>query len=243
MPPTEHTTVEAQQSSTPVKKIQPISEISVDDLGDKELKELNLYTRCVERKQLFVPNSGTADSAPGAAFFILNPVPRKSAHVWLPHFYAGDNPKYDETSAVIGRVRRNGLWSSFNIELGEGVAQEVENKNVRKRIKTRKRVAWIRRKLHMKEKIYENGPGEEKEVTGRVIKMKLQRGGWGKSKGGWRVLRFELEGVEYYWRGTRERAKGLGKTKGLGHGLKVSFDHHFADFLSRKMALIRDHSW
>jgi hypothetical protein len=215
-----------EPSSTATEENQAVSEAPTEVKEDPLSKEFKLYTRCVECKQFFVPQSTatTTDPSTLASYFVHNPIPRKHAAVWRPHLYAGDNPKYDTSSTVIGRARRNWAWSSFAMELGEGVAQEVANKKVRIETKKRKRVAWWRRLFRMKEKVYAEGPGQEMEITGRIVRFTMERGAWGKGKGGWRDLSWEFEGVRYCWRGTRERGtgKGPGKVKGIGHGIKVS---------------------
>lgn len=82
----------------------------------------------------------------------------------------------------------------------------------------------------MKEKVYEEGPGEEGEVRGRVVKIEMARGGWGKGAGGWRVLSWRFSGdqnggaeEDYKWVGSRGENKGRwwGRMKGLSPGLKV----------------------
>lgn len=152
------------------KKIPVMPGTNIQDNGSKrenavdelrpESKELKLYSRCLERKTLFVPQSQSTNDTTTtaensliqtpASYFLLNPRGNKHASEWRPHLYLGDNPKYpqyssssvggsqvDGISRVYGRARRRWLWSSFSIEIGEGVEMEVANKKVR--IETKKR--------------------------------------------------------------------------------------------------------
>src|SRR4051812_36166967 len=107
---------------------------------------LNLYRRLAfGRKHLF----GHDDPDQAAQYFIVNPVPQKHAGTWRPIFYRGDNPKYADlggsSSTPIARALRSSMWNSFQIQLGDGVREVLENKAREKKRKAHKRKQKMRR--------------------------------------------------------------------------------------------------
>lgn len=177
-------------------------------------KKLRIYRRIAfGRKHLFAPS----DSDP-AEYFILNPIPHKHASTWTPVFYRGDNPKYDTNSKKIARAWRTALWSSFNIELGDGVHEVLENK---RRVRAKK---WYERKRKFRKFFWmkptpPKKPLEETEpVEGFVVVMKMHRSGFLR-----RTLKWKLGEQEFKWTGTRQFLPDWAcRWKGISHDMKVS---------------------
>ncbi|KAF7554372.1 hypothetical protein G7Z17_g2974 [Cylindrodendrum hubeiense] len=176
-------------------------------------KSLQLYKRLAfGRKHLFTPSSSE-----DAQYFVINPVPHKHANTWTPVFYRGENPKYTPTSKAIARIRRTGMWNSFRIELGDGVDEVLENKRRVKERKSYERKQRTRKRFRMKEKPPKKELEDEKDVTGLVMTLKMKRVSFLK-----RTLKWELEGQEYQWKGTRAfLPSGVRGWKGISHDLKL----------------------
>ncbi|KAH6973091.1 hypothetical protein BKA56DRAFT_635041 [Ilyonectria sp. MPI-CAGE-AT-0026] len=175
-------------------------------------KSLQLYRRIAfGRKHLFTPSSSEE-----AQYFLQNPVPHKHANTWKPVFYRGDNPKYTPTSKAIARIRRTGMWNSFQIELGDGIEEVLENKRRVKERKSYERKQRTRKRFRMKEKPPKKELEDEKDVNGFVMVLSVRRVGFLK-----RTLKWELGGKEYRWKGTRTfLPSGVRRWKGISHDLK-----------------------
>lgn len=174
---------------------------------------LHLYHRiCPGRKHLFA----TSSTAP-ASYFITNPVPHKHSSTWKPVFHRGDNPKYCPDTIAVARAWRKSMWNSFRFEVGDGIAEVLENKRRVKARKEHETKQKLRKCFCMGEKEPKEELQEESEVRGLVAPMKMSRG---KFMG--RTLRWELGGREYVWKGTtmflRESVK---KFKGVSLDFKV----------------------
>lgn len=176
-------------------------------------KSLQLYRRIAfGRKHLFAPSSSEE-----AQYFLKNPVPHKHANTWKPVFYRGDNPKYTPTSKAIARIRRTGMWNSFQIELGDGIEEVLENKRRVKERKSYERKQRTRKRFRMKEKPPKKELEDEKDVNGFVMALSVRRVGFLK-----RTLKWELGGNEYRWKGTRMfLPSSMRRWKGISHDLKV----------------------
>lgn len=188
------------------------------DAGDESLpaKELNLYRRIFPGRKYFFAPPGKDE----AEYFIINPVPNKHANTWKPVFYNGDNPKYATTSRAVARVRRGGLWSSFRIDMGDGVHEVLQNE---RRVRMRKHYEFkqkFRRFFRMKPTPPKKELEDEQEVQGSVMKLRMRRLALFH-----RSLSFELDGHTYRWSGTRRYLKkgpGLWKrSKWISHDFKV----------------------
>lgn len=179
------------------------------------IKTLQVYCRLAfGRKHLFAPS----DSDP-AEYFITNPVPHKHASQWKPVFYRGDNPKYDERSKKIARARRTAIWSSFQIQLGDGVHEVMENKRRVSERKSYERKQKFRRWFWMKPTPPKKPLEEVEEVKGFVMTFEMKR-----TKFLNRSLRWKLGEQEFKWTGTRRFLPSWSsRWKGVSHDLKVCF--------------------
>ncbi|MBE3043819.1 hypothetical protein IMZ48_14840, partial [Candidatus Bathyarchaeota archaeon] len=140
-------------------------------------KTLHLYHRIHPgRKHLFATSSASP-----ASYFIVNPVPHKHASQWKPVFHRGDNPKYCPDSTPVARGSRSGLWSSFRLELGDGVAEVLENKRRRKDRKKYEAKQKVRKCFCMGETPPKKELEDEREVQGLVAPLKMSRGGMGRT--------------------------------------------------------------
>jgi hypothetical protein len=180
---------------------------------------LNLYRRLAfGRKHFF----GHDDADQAAQYFVVNPVPQRHANTWRPIFYRGDNPKYADlgySSTPIARALRSSMWNSFQIQLGDGVREVLENKAREKKRKSHKRKQKMRRFFCMPEKPPAEPLEDPHEVQGLVAVFKMHRSAF---LG--RTLTWKLGGHEYQWKGTRRFRSGLTKNlKGVSHDLKVLF--------------------
>ena len=186
-------------------------------LGQSAMTKMHLYRRCGPgRKHFYVPADLDGPDAQ-ASYFIHNPVPHKHARRWKPVLYRGDNPKYFEGARVIGRASRSALWSSFGIELGDGVDDVRENERRVSERKWHKRKQKMRKAFCMGEKPPKKPLEDEKEVEGFVMALTMRRRAFLN-----RTLRFDWAGEEYRWSGTRSFlpswSSGL---KGVSHDIKV----------------------
>lgn len=175
---------------------------------------LNLYRRLAfGRKHFF----GHDNPSQAAEYFIINPVPQKHSNTWFPVFYRGDNPKYTDTSKSIARAFRVSMWNSFQIQIGDGVSEVLENKTRIKRRKKYERTQKMRRFFCMAEKPPKEPLEDPKEIRGLVVVFKMRRSAF---LG--RTLKWTLGGREYQWKGTRHFRSGfLQHVKGVSHDLKV----------------------
>jgi hypothetical protein len=194
---------------------------SNDDNPDERNKapaySLNLYRRIAfGRKHLF----GHEDPDQPAQYFVVNPVPQKHHNTWRPIFYRGDNPKYaapDSSSRPIARALRTSLWNSFQIQIGDGVSEVLENKARVKKRRKHERKQKMRRFFCSPEKPPREPLEDPQEVQGLVAVFKMRRSAF---LG--RTLKWNLGGQDYRWKGTRRFATGLSKNlKGVSHDLKV----------------------
>ncbi|KAH8686490.1 hypothetical protein BGZ61DRAFT_355786 [Ilyonectria robusta] len=192
-------------------------------------KSLQLYRRIAfGRKHLFTPSSSEE-----AQYFLQNPVPHKHANTWKPVFYRGDNPKYTPTSKAIARIRRTGMWNSFQIELGDGIEEVLENKRRVKERKSYERKQRTRKRFRMKEKPPKKELEDEKDVNGFVMALSVRRVGFLK-----RTLKWELGGEEYRWKGTRTfLPSGVRRWKGISHDMKL------VDSNKRVLATVEKDRW
>jgi hypothetical protein len=193
----------------------PVQEPTVP--GQPPSYTLNLYRRLAfGRKHLF----GHDDPDQAAQYFVVNPVPQKHANTWRPIFYRGDNPKYadaDKTSTPIARALRSSMWNSFQIQLGDGVREVVENKARDKKRRSHRRKQKMRRFFCMPEKPPAEPLEDPQEVQGLVAVFKMRRSAF---LG--RTLIWTLGGHEYRWKGTRRFRTGRSRNlKGWSHNLKV----------------------
>ncbi|KAJ5671505.1 hypothetical protein N7507_000632 [Penicillium longicatenatum] len=179
---------------------------------DAPSTSVNLYSRCFKgRKHLFAPSDSSE-----AQYFVTNPVPYKHRSSWKPIFYRGDNPKYTPTAVAIGMARRSAMWGSFDVQLGEGVQEVLENKKRRKAKRSAVRQAKWRKAFRMRPKPPKEPLEEEQEVVGKVALVRMERVGLFS-----RTVDFELLGEGYQWTGTRMFGhKGRG-VKGWSHDLKL----------------------
>ncbi|SPN96640.1 uncharacterized protein DNG_00161 [Cephalotrichum gorgonifer] len=179
----------------------------------ESVKTLQLYRRISPgRKHLFASSPSSL-----AQYFVVNPVPHKHAGQWKPIFYRGDNPKYCPSSTPIARSSRTSMWNSFRIELGDGVAEVLENKRRRKERKSYERRQKFRRWFCMGETPPKKELEDEREVAGYVAVLKMSRG---RFMG--RTLKWELGGREYKWKGTRTFLPGsVKKVKGVSQDFKL----------------------
>lgn len=165
-----------------------------------------------------------ASSSSPAAYFITNPVPHKHAPQWKPVVHRGDNPKYCPDTTAVARAWRTSMWNSFRFEVGDGVAEVLENKRRVKARKAHERKQAFRRWFCMAETPPEEELLDESEERGLVAPMKMSRGVF---MG--RTLRWEIGGQEYAWKGTRmflpDSVKGL---KGVSLDFKVCISCHLA---------------
>ncbi|KAK5659480.1 hypothetical protein OQA88_681 [Cercophora sp. LCS_1] len=178
---------------------------------------LNLYRRLAfGRKHLF----GHDNPDQAATYFVINPVPQKHSAQWRPVFYRGDNPKYaepDSPSKPIARALRTTMWNSFQIQLGDGVSEVLENKARVKKRKGYERAQKMRRFFCMGEKPPKEPLEDPQEVQGLVIVFKMSR-----SRFLGRRLKWKLGGEEYQWKGTRRFGTGpFKRAKGFSHDLKL----------------------
>jgi len=188
---------------------------------------LNLYRRLpFGRKHLFAHSDPTQP----AQYFIVNPTPQKHHNTWRPIFYRGDNPKYASgpdspnntysyTSSPIARALRTSLWNSFQIQIGDGVNEVLENKARVKKRRRYERRQKVRRFFRRGEKPPKEPLEEVQEVEGLVMVFKMRREGF---LG--RTVKWGLGGKEYKWKGTRSLKKGKGfggRVKGWSHDLKL----------------------
>ncbi|KPM36924.1 hypothetical protein AK830_g9645 [Neonectria ditissima] len=176
-------------------------------------KTLQLYHRLLfGRKHLFTPSSSEE-----AHYFVTNPIPHKHANTWKPIFYRGDNPKYTPTSKAIARIRRTSMWNSFQMELGDGVGEVLENK---RRVHDRKSYECkqrMRKRFGLNEKPSKMEFEDTKDVQGLVINLKMRRTGFCGRK-----LTWELAGQEYRWSGTRSFLPDrIRRWKGISHDMKL----------------------
>lgn len=172
----------------------------------------NLYRRCWGTKQFFSDPSSDI-----ATYFIKNPVPHKHSDTWKPVMHRGDNPKYVETSLPVARARRTAMWSSFRIELGDGVHEVLENKRRAQQRKWYGRKQKMRKFFCMRSKPPKKPLEDEQPVKGFVMAVTMRRKQFLN-----RTLTFEWAGQEYRWTGTRmflpNWSKGM---KGVSHAYKV----------------------
>jgi hypothetical protein len=130
---------------------------------DAPSTSVNIYRRCFKgRKHLFAPSDSSE-----AQYFVTNPVPHKHRNSWKPIFYRGDNPKYTPSTAAIGMARRSAMWGSFDVQLGEGAQELLENKKRRKAKRSAARQAKWRKAFRMCPKPPKEPLEEEQEVVGR----------------------------------------------------------------------------
>lgn len=185
-------------------------------LGPAPMTKLNLYRRIYPgKKHFYVPVDGGPDAE--ARYFITNPVPHKHSGRWKPVLRRGDNPKTFEGGCAIGRARRTAFWSSFRIELGDGVEEVLENKRrVSERNSHRRKQKW-RKAFCMGEKPPKKPLEDVQEVKGFVMSLTMRRKAFLN-----RTLWFEWAGEEYRWSGTRIFLPSWSKSlKGVSHDLKV----------------------
>ena len=178
---------------------------------------MHLYRRCGPgRKHFYVPaDRDHPDSE--ASYFILNPVPHRHARRWKPILYRGDNPKYFEGARVIGRARRSTFWSSFRIELGDGVDDVLENERRASERKSHERNQKWRKAFCMGKKPPNKPLEHEKEVEGFVMALAMRRRAFLN-----RTLRFNWAGEELRWSGTRSFLPSWSSSlKGMSHDLKA----------------------
>ncbi len=185
---------------------------------------LNLYRRLAfGRKHLF----GHENPDQAAQYFIVNPVPQKHHGTWRPVFYRGDNPKYagpssggsssSSSSVPVARALRTSMWNSFQIQIGDGVREVLENKARIKRRKAHERLQKTRRFFRRPEKPPSKPLEDPQEVQGFVAIFKMHRPAFLN-----RTLKWTLGGHEYRWKGTRRFLTGPFKNlKGVSHDFKV----------------------
>ncbi|GAB1319297.1 HNH nuclease domain-containing protein [Madurella fahalii] len=191
--------------------------------GQPPASTLNLYRRLAfGRKHLF----GHDDPDQTAEYFVVNPVPQKHRDSWRPVFYRGDNPKYsglstsNNSSRPVARALRAGMWNSFQIQIGDGVSEVLENEaHIKKRKKRKKheRKQKARRFFRIPEKPLPDPIEEPREVQGLVAIFKMRRSAFLR-----RTLKWELGGYECQWKGTRRFLTGPFKNlKGVSHDFKL----------------------
>jgi hypothetical protein len=175
-------------------------------------KIFNTYRRAAfGRKHIFSETTGPA------RYWIFNPVPQKHSSQWRPIFWRGDNPKYCPESTRIGKARRTGFWNSFRVHIGDGMEQELKNKERRKAKKGYARKQKWRKWFCMGPSPPKKPLEEEEEVTGLIMPVRMFR-----PKGLGRTLKWEINGNEYMWKGTRTfLPNGVKKMKGISHDFKV----------------------
>ena len=180
---------------------------------------LNLYRRLAfGRKHLF----GHENPDQAAQYFVVNPVPQKHHGSWRPVLYRGDNPKYagpntTTNSMPIARALRTSMWNSFQIQIGDGVSQVLENKARTAKRKKHERKQKMRRFFGRPEKPPPDPLEDPYEVQGLVAIFKMRR-----STFLGRTLEWELGGPTYQWEGTRRFHTGLFRNlKSVSHDFKV----------------------
>ncbi|KAL2163567.1 hypothetical protein VTH06DRAFT_5625 [Thermothelomyces fergusii] len=192
---------------------------SADNGADAPSSTLNLYRRLAfGRKHFF----GHEDPDRAAAFFVVNPVPQEDHSSWRPVFYRGDNPKYcpPGLSTPVGRALRTAMWTRFHIQIGDGVAEVLQNEERARKRRRHERAQKLRRLvLCWREK--QPPPPEPlegpQEVRGLVAVFEMRR-----SRFLGRALEWELAGQRYQWKGTRRFLTGpLRRVKGVSHDLKL----------------------
>lgn len=191
--------------------------------GQSPAFTLNLYRRLpFGRKHLF----GHDNPDQAAEYFVVNPVPQKHHSSWLPIFYRGDNPKYANpkgtggSSTPVARALRTSMWNSFQIQIGDGVGEVLENKARVERRKKHERKQKVRRFFGKPEKPPSEPLEDPQAVQGLVAVFKMRRSAF---LG--RTLKWELGGREYQWKGTRRFRTGpLRNVKGISHDFKVRSD-------------------
>lgn len=164
---------------------------------------------------------GHEDPNRAAEFFVVNPVPHKHHSSWRPVFYRGDNPKYSGLDSVpVGRALRTKMWHRFRIQLGDGVAGVLRNKERAKKRRRHERAQKLRRFFCLGERPPSEPLEDPEEVRGLVTVFEMRR----RSAFLGRTLEWELGGQRYCWKGTRRFQTGAieKKFKGLSHDFKVS---------------------
>lgn len=187
--------------------------------GQLPTSTLNLYRRLAfGRKHLF----GHENPDQAAQYFVVNPVPQKHSSSWRPIFYRGDNPKYSSgpnttNSRPVARALRTAMWNSFQIQVGEGVSEVLENNARVEKRKKHERKQKVRRLFCTPERPPPDPIGDPQEVQGLVAVFKMRRPVF---LG--RTLKWELGGHDYQWKGTRRFLTGPFKNfKGVSHDFKV----------------------
>lgn len=168
--------------------------------------------RLFGKKHYFVP-----ENTDEAEYYVENRVPHKHSDTWKPVFHRGDDPKYEPLSKETARSRRTAMWSSFRIELGDGVAEILDNeRRARERMIYEFQQKW-RRRLRMRLDDSDGPRGDQMEVFDFVMALGMRRCGFFS-----RTMKWEWMGEEYRWTGTRRFLPGWAKTfKGLSHDFKV----------------------
>ncbi|KXX75489.1 hypothetical protein MMYC01_208119 [Madurella mycetomatis] len=186
--------------------------------GQLPTSTLNLYRRLAfGRKHLF----GHEDPDQAAQYFVVNPVPQKHSGSWRPIFYRGDNPKYSghntTNSRPVARALRTGMWNSFQIQIGDGVSEVLENNARVEKRKKHERKQKARRLFCMPERPSLDPIDDPQEVQGLVAVFKMRRSGFLR-----RTLKWELGGQDYQWKGTRRFLTGSFRDfKGVSHDFKL----------------------
>ncbi|KAL2186134.1 hypothetical protein L209DRAFT_688301 [Thermothelomyces heterothallicus CBS 203.75] len=175
---------------------------------------LNLYRRLpFGRKHFF----GHENPDRAAEFFVVNPVPQKHHNSWRPVFYRGDNPKYSGLSTPVGRALRTKMWNRFHIQIGDGMAEVLQNKERAKKRKKYERKQKLRKFFCQGEKPPPEPLEDPQEVRGLVAIFEMKRSGF---LG--RALEWDLGGQRYQWKGTRRFQTGpFWGLKGVSHDFKL----------------------
>lgn len=174
---------------------------------------LYLYRRGAFGKKHFY----TPPASEEVKYFIRNPVPQKHNDTWKPVLHRGDNPKYIDTSLPVARARRTAMWTSFRIELGDGVHEVLENARRVKEKKSHERKKKWRKAFRMGDGKSGKALEEEQPVRGFVMALTMRRMGFLS-----RRLEFDWAGRTYIWTGTRVFLPSWSqRMKGVSHGYKL----------------------
>lgn len=163
------------------------------------------------KNRLFTFESSTTEPAE----YVVATTKSGTKSRWAPLLYRGPAAVYASESPIIGSMRRTAFWTKLTLELGDGVAQLEHNLEAERVRISEARKGWWRKRFEMKEKPVKEV--EDVEVSGLVLGVCMER----RPKVG-RKMKWEFDGVEYVWTGTRGMARSWFKgVKGYSHDMKV----------------------
>lgn len=172
-------------------------------------KSLTIYRHSKNRVFTFEP----ASTEP--AEYVVTTAKPAAKSCWAPLLYRGPNAVYECGSPIIGSMRRSAFWTRLTLELGDGVAQVEYNRDAKQLRVLEARKRWWRRRFGMKERPVKDM--EDVDVSGLVLEVCMER----RPRVG-RAMKWEFDGVEYVWTGTREMSRSWFKgVKGYSHDMKV----------------------